>query len=159
MLRCVYRSGTVYRGKIDFLTHVVRVIFHASAIYLTVKPHREFLPIWRYSVRVVRPEVRAIEEEDESDGDEDGDNINNDPIVVEQNDAQERNVGDWDHIDTGNVFGAFELHDDCMAWYDDNFYIASIVEIDETNQQYTVLFRDDQLEVRAYKACWIKHFE
>jgi hypothetical protein len=84
MLRCVYRSGTVYRGKIDFLTHVVRVIFHASAIYLTVKPHREFLPIWRYSVRVVRPEVRAIEEEDESDGDEDGDNINNDPIVVEQ---------------------------------------------------------------------------
>ena len=159
ILHCILRSGTVYRGKADFLEHVLRVIIHASAMYLVIKPHREFLPIWRHSVTVVRPEQPVEDDEEAVDDEQQHDQQHDVQDVPVQRNEQEQDRGDWDDVDTGNVFGAFDVDDVCMAWFDDDFYIATIVEIDQNNEFYTVLFSDDQMEVREYYARWIKHLQ
>jgi hypothetical protein len=43
-----------------------------------------------------------------------------------------------------------------MAWYNDDFYIATIQERDDTNQLFTLEF-DDQTESADYQPREIKH--
>ena len=46
-----------------------------------------------------------------------------------------------------------------MAWYDDEFYHAEIVEVDGSNEMFTLVFYDDNMEVDSYKEQWLKHVE
>ncbi len=140
LLRCL---GTVYRGKLSFLRNVVKIIMHVDAMYLFSNPHREYRPISEFSVDVYRPIAC-------NDVVNDNNNDNND-----ENDGG----GDWDDIDTGNVFSSFDANDVVEAWFDDKFYTATIVEVDHANELFTLLFLDDQQEIDSYKACWMKHLQ
>jgi hypothetical protein len=160
-LHCV-SIGTVYRGKLSFLRHVIKIIIHADAMYLHSFPHREYPSIAVFSVNVVRPEfevARLIDNNRDGEvAENNNDDSNNNRRAV--NDLRHSQVdARWAGINTGNSFGSFELHDTVMAWYDDAFYIATIVEIDNTNQLFTVHFIDDHLEVNSYEARWLKHLE
>jgi hypothetical protein len=135
----------VYRGKLAFLRAVIKVIMHADAMYLQANPHRNYPSISQYSVDVQRP-IRAG-------------NSNDVENIVEENIDRNENKGEWDDVDTGNVFASFELDDVVEAWYDDKFYSATIVEVDYANELFTLLFLDDNEEINSYKACWMKHLQ
>jgi len=107
-------------------------------MYLSAFPHRTFERIDKLSIRIIRPDALI----DDGGDDENGENN-----------------GEWDHINTENIFSSFELYDDVMAWYDDAFYLAVINEIDFNNESFTVTFYEDQMEVDSYKACWLNHLE
>ena len=53
----------------------------------------------------------------------------------------------------------FEHGDDVMAWFDNRYYLARIVEVDDTNKLFRLVFYDDDMEVDNYKAQWMKHVE
>jgi hypothetical protein len=127
-------------------------------MYLHVFPHREYPPISDFSVNVIRPETIANDNDDDDDENDDNKNGNeeNNNNIADNNNAVDRR---WRGIDTGNTFESFELYDIVMAWYDDAFYIATIMEIEKTNKLFTILFTDDNLEVNSYKACWLKHLD
>jgi hypothetical protein len=167
---CV-RTDTVYRGDITLLRHVVKIIIHASAIYLHAFPHRQYPPISQYSVDVVRPilyhdDGNDDHEDDEGDDDDDdddegGDDDNNvddndDDDDVIMNNEDDRH-GEWDHVDTGYKFSAFQYDDLVMAWFDDNFYEGRIIEVDGAREMFTIQFILDNVETDSYKACWLKH--
>jgi hypothetical protein len=71
---------------------------HVDAMYLFANPHREYRPISEYSVDLPRP-VPAVPRVDNGDGGDDDNNNNH------------NNGGDWDDIDTGNVFASFVMGD------------------------------------------------
>ena len=62
-------------------------------------------------------------------------------------------------MNSGNSFECFELNDTVMGWYDDNYYTAKIIEVDDVNKLFTLLFFDDGMEVDSYKAQWLKHIQ
>ena len=67
------------------------------------------------------------------------------------------NVGEWDQVDSGNVFKSFEMDDIVSAWFDDGWYTAQIIEVDNANQCFTLRFIDDQQETDNYQGRWMKH--
>jgi hypothetical protein len=167
-------TGSTYRGDINMLHSIVRIIANTDAIYLSSYPHRQFPSINEISVNIVRPNNNNNDENNDEDNNDDDDNdagINNivdgDDDVdnnvdnddgVDNNDVNE-GVGDWNDVNTGNNYSSFELNDIVMGWFDDAFYTARIVENDDENELFTLLFLDDGMEVNSYKAQWIKHLE
>ena len=152
-------SDSTFRSDIHLLTAVLTIIAHVDAYYLFHHPHRTFDSIDTVSVEVNRPlslqedSIQDVDNEDEDGVDvDDGTNSN-----VTTNPAMSRS--DWSAVDTHNTFSAFEVGDSVMAWYDDEFYHAEIVEVDGSNEMFTLVFYDDNMEVDSYKAQWLKHVE
>ena len=99
-----------------------------------------------------------IEDDSSSDDDDDDDYVGSED---DDHDVVTGDAGrdDWGSEDTGNTFASFEHGDDVMAWFDDQFYLARIVEVDAENELFTLLFYDDNMEVNRYRAQWMKHVE
>ena len=151
---------STFRGTVDFLSSVVRIIAHVDAYYLHNHPHRTFLSIDSVSISVCRPVSLAIVREiadDESleDGSSDGDD--GDAMQNEVEESASRS--EWSSVDTENTFSSFEVNDDVMAWFDDKYYLARVVEVDSSNELFTLVLYDDGMEVNNYKAQWMKHVD
>jgi hypothetical protein len=97
--------------------------------------------------------------DDESSSDDDDASIDSDHDDADDADAVDGDNNDWDAVDTQNEFSAFEDGDDVMAWFDNQFYLARVVEVDAENELFTLLFYDDNMEVNRYKAQWMKHVD
>jgi hypothetical protein len=161
---------STFRGTVDFLSSVVRIIAHVDAYYLHNHPHRTFLSIDSVSISVCRPVSLAIVREiadDESleDGSSDDDDGNCDNNIDDDGDAMQNEVeesasrSEWSSVDTENTFSSFEVNDDVMAWFDDKYYLARVVEVDSSNELFTLVLYDDGMEVNNYKAQWMKHVD
>ena len=134
--------GTVYRGKPSFLQHVIKIIIHTDAYYMSFSPHCKFASITQLSIDVARParnageniddrddtivdeanavneinDVRKPEERKYDDEDEDEDyegNAVNDSGETVDDDVER---GEWEEVDSGNVFNSLELDDVATAW-------------------------------------------
>ena len=82
---------STFRGTVDFLSSVVRIIAHVDAYYLHNHPHRTFLSIDSVSISVCHPVSLAIVREiadDESleDGSSDDDDGNCDNNIDDDGD-------------------------------------------------------------------------
>ena len=157
-------SDSTFRSDIHLLTAVLTIIAHVDAYYLFHHPHRTFDSIDTVSVEVNRPvslqedSIQDVDNEEDEDEDEDGVDVDDGTNSnVTTNLAMSRS--DWSAVDTHNTFSAFEVGDSVMAWYDDEFYHAEIVEVDGSNEMFTLVFYDDNMEVDSYKAQWLKHVE
>jgi len=175
MLTTIFVIGTVFRGKPSFLTVVVKLIIHSDAIQMRISPHRFFKPIDRFSVEVVRPVRQRPEQQDNQGNEDEADEHENQAFdggdeweeeeqkYQEDNDDEHEdahnndNVGEWDQVDSGNVFKSFEMDDIVSAWFDDGWYTAQIIEVDNANQCFTLRFIDDQQETDNYQGRWMKH--
>jgi hypothetical protein len=169
-------TDSTYRGDIDILSSIVKIIAHVDAYYLSHNPHRTFDSISDVSIPVHLPAFPPVADhvnaanhdnnaddiiEDDSSSDDDDDD---DDYVGSEDDDHDVVTGDagrddWGSEDTGNTFASFEHGDDVMAWFDDRYYLARIVEVDDTNELFRLVFYDDNMEVNDYKAQWMKHVE
>jgi hypothetical protein len=104
-------------------------------------------------------DVLVNEAMDESSDDESSSDDDDASIDSDHDDAVDGDNNDWDAVDTQNEFSAFEDGDDVMAWFDNQFYLARVVEVDAENELFTLLFYDDNMEVNRYKAQWMKHVD
>ena len=142
--------STVFRGRVSnthtLLADAVKIIAHVSAMYLMDQPHRVFdrdhvpfprptrlrpaPPAKEKKVRAARAQEKEEMEEEEEEEEEEEDSDDEESVVE---DAE----GAWNDIDTGNIFQSFEGTDYVMAWYDNDFYLASITETDEFPSQFS----------------------
>lgn len=117
-------------------------------------------------------DVNDSDNDDDDDDDESifqGENVELDEDMEEINNKKNKkqmkktknnkNDGDWNSVDTGNLFSHFEMNDIVVGWYDDDYYTAKIVEVDSVNELFTLLFFDDGMEVDSYRAQWLKHIQ
>ena len=121
--------------------------------------HRPVVDVPAHVNEVVVDEAMDESSDDESSSDDDDGSIGSDRDDADDADAVDGDNNDWDAVDTQNEFSAFEDGDDVMAWFDDRFYLAQIVEVDVQNELFTLLFYDDNMEVNNYKAQWMKHVD
>jgi hypothetical protein len=114
-------------------------------------------------VNAVDDDDEIVEDDSSSSDDDDGEN--DVQLDTDDSDDDDEVVADdagrdvWGSENTGNTFSSFEINDDVMAWFDDRYYLARIVEADETNELFRLVFYDDAMEVNDYKAQWMKHVE
>jgi hypothetical protein len=158
-------KGTTYRGDVDLLHHIVKIIIHCDAWYLHHFPHRTYQPISAVSIPFSCPQENDVDDDIIDDDDDDDNNIGNDDddrmddeMMPANSNSNERR-SDWSHVDTGNSFSSFMILDVVMAWYDDKFYLGTICEVDVDNELFTVHFHDDDMEVDSYNACWLQHLQ
>ena len=177
-------TDSTYRGEVDRLFLIVKIIAHVDAYYLSHSPHRTFDSINVVSIPVHRPappppvahapaaaNVVAIDDQldddiVEDDSSTDDDENDDDAVLGDDSDDEDDDAviadaahDDWESEDTGNTFASFEHGDDVMAWFDDRYYLARIVEVDDTNELFRLVFYDDNTEENDYKAQWMKHVE
>jgi len=164
MKRFKILSG-IFRGNVSdsetLLADAVKIITHVDAAFISLFPHRHFsteanIPFPR-PVRVTEKKNNKTNRSNSKRSRSSNSSSSSRSSSSKKNNL--KNVSEWDHVDTENIFSSFELNDHVMAWFDDDYYHAKITAVDKINRLFDVVFFEDQEEVTNYKAQWLKHLD
>jgi hypothetical protein len=176
--------NSVYRGRIHknnsalTLSHIIKILIHSDAVYIRYHPHRTHHPIVSSSRCIDLAIERAIllqqqqtprpipkkksnrsksssSTKTSSSSSSSSCSSSSSSSSSSQNSSRSSAIN---RVDTGCKYSDFEIEDVVMAWYNDDFYIATIREKDNTNQLFTFnLEFDDETESSDYEPREIKH--
>ena len=152
------------------MSHIIKILIHSDAVYLRYHPHRIHPPIVN-SLRCVDlaaeratlmqqqqiPKPVIIKKKSNrsvSTSSSSSSSSTTTATATATKSSCKKSVAV--QIDTGCTFSDFEIGDVVMAWYNDDFNIATIRESDCINQLFTLEF-DDQTESPDYEPREMKH--
>ena len=151
--------SSIYRGRICnknnnsalALSQIIKILIHSDAVYIRNHPHRTHLPIIKTSSCIDLAAKRTTLKKQPQIPK---------PLIIKKKSTPSKSSSSSSSsssiIDTGCTYKHFEIGDAVMAWYNDDFYIATVLEKDSTNKLFTLVF-DDLTESPDFEPREMKH--